>query len=167
MMMTGTPRLAMPFLMPGQAQKEMTHNEALSRMDIALHACAQALGLDTPPAAPELGQCWIIGNAPTGDWAGRARQFAGWTEGGWRFMQPFEGLVVWLAEEKLFAHWDGMDWVAGVISASSIKIGNEQVVGNRQPSIANPTGGGTVDAEARSAIGNILAALRIHGLIGS
>ena len=163
--MTVTPRLAMPLLMPGQAQKEMTHNEALSRMDIAVHACALALGLDTPPPAPEPGQCWIIGNAPTSDWSGRAGQVAGWTEAGWRFLQPFPGWIVWLSGDRLFAHWDGVDWVVGTISASSIRIGGEQVIGVRQPAVSNPIGGGTVDAESRSAIVDILDALRAHGLI--
>ena len=29
-----TARLALPFLAPGQAQKELYHNEALSRLDL-------------------------------------------------------------------------------------------------------------------------------------
>ena len=40
-----------------------------------------------------------------------------------------------------------------------------QVVGSRGAAIPTPTGGGTVDAEARTAIGSILSAMRTHGLI--
>lgn len=46
-------------------------------------------------------------------------------------------------------------------------IGGQQVVGARAGAIGSPAGGSTVDAEARGAIGQILSALRTHGLIGS
>ena len=46
------------------------------------------------------------------------------------------------------------------------KVSGTQVVAGQQPAIANPAGGVTVDAEARTAIDDILDALRNHGLIG-
>jgi hypothetical protein len=39
------------------------------------------------------------------------------------------------------------------------------VVGSRATAIADPGGGSTVDSQARTAVGQILAALRQHGLI--
>ena len=47
----------------------------------------------------------------------------------------------------------------------SFYIGGEQVVGSRAAAIDSPTGGATVDSEARLAINAILGALREHGLI--
>jgi hypothetical protein len=44
-------------------------------------------------------------------------------------------------------------------------IDGDQVIGSRVSAIAGPSGGATVDAEARTAIDQILGALRGHGLI--
>jgi hypothetical protein len=38
------------------------------------------------------------------------------------------------------------------------------VVGARQPAIAAPAGGTTIDAEARNAVAALLAVLKSHGL---
>lgn len=47
------------------------------------------------------------------------------------------------------------------------RIGGVQVVGARRPAIGDPSGGTTIDAEARAALTAILGALRTHGLIAS
>ncbi len=163
--MTASARLALPYLIAGQAQKEITHNEALAALDMAVNPNAQSIGANDPPTAPEVGQCWIVGPAPTGAWAGKQGHLAGWSDGGWRFLQPFAGLVVWLIGDGMFAHWDGVVWVVGTISANAVEIGGEQIIGSRQPAISAPAGGGTVDVEARSVIEDILGAMRGHGLI--
>ena len=46
-----------------------------------------------------------------------------------------------------------------------LKVSDVQVVGSQQATIANPTGGVTIDAEARTAVISILTALKAHGLI--
>ncbi|HEY0269455.1 MAG TPA: DUF2793 domain-containing protein [Sphingomonas sp.] len=160
-----TPRLALPLLAPGQAQKEMFHNEALARIDAALHAVAQALGDDDPPAAPVSGQCWITGGAPTGAWAGQAGVLAAWTDGGWRFVAPMPGMIAWLAGAGVYARFDGAAWRIGELVADTLVIGGQQVVAARQPAIAAPAAGTTVDTESRAALTAILMALRTHGLI--
>lgn len=53
----------------------------------------------------------------------------------------------------------------GFVRGSSLVLGGQQVVGTRLPPIATPSGGATTDVEARTAIAQILAALRQHGLI--
>ena len=68
--MNATARFALPLLHAGQAQKELFHNEALVLADGLLQPCVEALGLDTPPPSPAPGQCWIVGDSPTGAWAG-------------------------------------------------------------------------------------------------
>ena len=160
-----SPRWAFPLLQPGQAQKEMFHNEALVAIDMIVQAVVVSADIDTPPASPAPGACWIVGDAPTGDWAGRAGCLAGWTGGGWRFVPPVEGMAVWIADQALPGRFREGEWVAGVMECHSLTIGGEQVVGARQSAIPDPSAGVTIDAEARSAIGAILAALRGHGLI--
>ena len=160
-----TARLGLPLLAAGQAGKELTHNEALALIDLALGAGVEAMGVDAPPADPAVGRAWIVGAAPTGAWAGRAGALAGWTGGGWRFVAPFEGLGVWIASAKLRARFVGGAWTAGEERASRLLVGGVPVVGPRGPAIAGPTGGTTVDAEARAALAAVLGALREHGLI--
>ena len=160
-----SPRLALPLLAAGQAQKEVTHNEALTLIDVTLGACAESAGTDVPPATPSIGQCWIVGLAPTGAWTGKAGALAGWTEGGWRFVPAVEGMRVWLKDRQLQALRQESGWVVGEEPVARVLIEGEQVVGPRQPSVPVPSGGATVDAEARTAIASIIERLSAHGLI--
>lgn len=160
-------RFALPYLQPGQAQKEVFHNEALTTCDLLLHAAVQAAGLNAPPASPTPGQCWIVGNSPTGAWAGQAGTIAGWSEGGWRFIAPLEGMVAWLVDEQVWARRGASGWIVGDVPALAISVAGVQVVGARQPAIASPSGGATIDAEARAALSSLLAAARAHGLIAT
>lgn len=162
-----TPRLALPYIAPGQAQKEVSHNEALVRIDALLQAVVEGVGPGVPPPSPVVGQCWIVGAAPSGDWAGQADALAVWTDGGWRFVAPTPGMAVWSRLDGLDARYDGAAWQSGVVSAARLEIGGVQVVGPRQPAIAAPAGGSVVDVEARAVISGLLAMLSTHGLTGA
>lgn len=166
-MMSETARWALPLLEAGQAQKEMTVNEALARLDLFAQPSVAAVGLDAPPADPAQGQAWIVGAAPTGAWAGQAQTLAGWTAGGWRFVAPREGLAVWSEADGCAAVFAGGSWRVGRLAAQRLEIGGVQVVGAQGVAIAAPTGGGTIDGEARAALTAVLAALRAHGLIAT
>ncbi len=160
-----TSRLALPLLQPGQAQKETTHNEALTLLDLAVQASVLAVGTNVPPASPANGSAWIVGAAPTGGWAGQARAIAGWTAAGWRFVAPREGMTAWSIADGQAARFVGGVWTLGVLAGSRVSIGGNDVVGGRRAAISDPSGGTVVDGQARAAIGAILGALRGHGLI--
>ncbi|WP_380783635.1 DUF2793 domain-containing protein [Sphingomonas sp. R86520] len=160
-----TSRLALPLLQPGQAQKETTHNEALTLLDLAVQASVLTVGTNVPPAVPVIGSAWIVGTAPTGGWAGQARAIAGWTSGGWRFVAPREGMTVWSIADGQAARFGTGAWTLGVIAGSRVSIGGNDVVGPRRAAIPDPAGGTVVDIQARAAISTILGALRGHGLI--
>ncbi len=137
-----TARHALPFLFVGQTQKELTHNEALARIDALLHPVVQAQ-LAAPPTAgsAEDGKCWLISESATGIWNGRDGQIARWSGGSWRYLVPAQGMsVVNIALNKRSFYIDGQ-WVAG-------------------DAISGPTGGSVIDAEARAALTAILAYLR-------
>lgn len=159
-----TDRFALPLLAAGQAQKEMYHNEALARLDLLIQATAEAVGTDTPPDQPVPGQCWIVGDSPSGDWLGHAGEIAGWTAGGWRFAAPREGMSLWSAEGGGFAIFRSGSWHIGE-AHGRLFVEGQQVVGPREAAVAEPVGGTVVDAQARAAISAVLAALRAHGLI--
>jgi len=162
-----TPRFRWPLLAAGQAQKELYHNEALTAIEVLVQPVAESLGDNDPPTSPTLGRSWIVGSAPTGAWTGQAGAVASWTAGGWRFTVPVDGMAFWIADESLWAQRESGSWQLGVVSAASLAIDGNQVVGSREAAIADPVGGATTDAAARSAIAAILAALRSHGLIAS
>lgn len=163
-MTEATARFGLPLLVAGQAQKEIYHNEAISRLDLVTQAVAEACELNDPPVEPLPGQCWILGTAPTGDWQGHPGEIAGWTEGGWRFVIPREGMRLWLDEARGFAGFVDGRWQAGR-TYGRLFVDGEQVIGPRLNAIAEPLAGTVVDAEARAAVSAVLVALRAHGLI--
>lgn len=164
-MTDSTARLALPFIASGQAQKELFHNEALARIDALLQPAVESIQLDVPPVAPSAGQCWIVGTAPSGAWEGHSQAIAAYSDGGWRFVAPIAGMLVWSLADRLPAMFDGAAWIVGAINARHLLVGGVPVVGAQQSAIADPAGGTMADAEARGAISAILEALRSHGLI--
>lgn len=160
-------RLGLPMLQIGQAQKELSHNEALTLLDFAVQPVVEAVSVDAPPSSPIIGACWVVGSSPTGAWSGRAMAVAGWTSGGWRFLSARDGMAVWSRGDTAVARFDGVRWGIGEIRGAHLVLAGRAVVGAQQPAIAAPTGGATVDVEARAALATILAALRTHGLIAS
>ena len=165
MTMDATARWALPQLFAGQAQKEVYHNEALARIDMLLHGQAESADEDVPPPTPVAGQCWIIAAGAGGAWEGQDGAVACWTGGGWRFAAPRAGLSLWVADRGHLMLHDGSAWHDGPLREDGLYVEGVRVVGSRAADIAGPAGGTTVDSEARSAIGAILAAMRTHGLI--
>lgn len=159
-----SPRFALPLLIPGQAQKEMFHNEALASIDAALHAVVEGTQA-IPPMTPAPGQAWIVGVGAGGAWLGHVGQLASWTVGGWRFIVPPESMTVWDKAAGLSRRWSASGWSDGAVAASKLMVGGQQVVGTRQPAPPSPSGGTVIDAEARAALLAVTVALRTHGLI--
>ena len=162
--MSDTARFQLPFILPGQAQKELYHNEALVRLDAALHPAVEDGPRVEPPEAPESGQNWIVADGATGEWIGRGGQLAAWTEGGWRYIAPQPGMCVWIKSEGRWDRWDGAEWRSDH-PVGSLSIGGQQVVGPRLPRVLSPSGGTIIDVEARAAVDDLIATLMSHGLI--
>ncbi|NCU12459.1 MAG: DUF2793 domain-containing protein [Sphingomonadaceae bacterium] len=139
-----TPRLELPLLFAGQTQKEGYLNETAARLDALLFLAIEGEATSPPTLAAD-GQSWLVGPAATGEWAGESGQIAVRQGGNWLFATPVDGL-------RLLHRASGQEWrYAG---------------GWRVPDRpALPSGGGTIDAEARLAIAGILTALTVAGLI--
>jgi hypothetical protein len=160
-----TDRLSLPLLAVAQAQKEMTHNEALALIDALIQPVVTSVAPASVPLAPTAGQGWIVGIAATGPWAGRDNALAVWTAGGWRFASAFVGMTVWSLADSMMFRRTATAWVAGALTGLTLTLDGNQVVGARGAPIALPSGGATVDAEARVTLAAILDRLRVHGLI--
>jgi hypothetical protein len=165
MMSDTTARLGLPMIRPGQAQKELSHNEALAIIDLLIDAQVVGVALNVPPTTPAPGATWIVGAAPSGAWTGQAGRLAGWTEGGWRFVVPFEGMAVWVSQDAVIARFSAGVWISGDLTGHRVMVDGVPVVGPQQAAVADPAGGTTIDAQARAALVAALAALRNHGLI--
>ncbi|HVL77826.1 MAG TPA: DUF2793 domain-containing protein [Sphingomicrobium sp.] len=163
--MTASQRLSLPFIAPGQAQKELLHNEALQALDIIVAAAVEEPPAASPPQSPAAGACYIVAPGATGIWDGRDHQIAAFTLAGWRYISPAEGMTALVRSTGTTAMFVGGSWHLGEIRGAKLVIGGDQVVGARSAAIASPNGGTTIDSEARSAISSILQALRQHGLI--
>lgn len=163
-MSNATERFQLPFILPGQAQKELYHNEALTRLDMALHAAVEDGPLGVPPAAPEIGQSWIVAAGASGAWAAKDGQLAHWSDGGWRFLEPQPGMTAWNKAEGHWLHFGGTTWSAGDFPVGSLVIAGQQVVGPRRPLVPSPSGGTVIDVEARAAINLLIETLMSHGL---
>lgn len=163
--MTATPRFELPLISPGQSQKELLHNEALQSLDVLVGTAVEGLPLAAPPASPVVGNCYLVAASPTGAWAGKAHHLAAYTSGGWRFIAPRDGLSAYVKSNGSTAAYRGGAWVIGDLSGAQVSVAGVKVIGAQAAAIAAPAGGATVDAEARTAIGLILDAMRGHGLI--
>ena len=81
------------------------------------------------------------------------------------FSRSFDGLEATVRISGSTAVYRNGAWEIGKLRGSEVAVDGLKVVGAREPAIAAPAGGSTIDLEARAAIGAILAAMRDHGLI--
>src|SRR5687768_2301688 len=140
---------------------------SLTIFDLCVGAAVDGYLVETPPASPAVGACYVLGPSPTGPWAAHGLALAGYTSGGWRFIAPVEGLTAFVKASGQFATYNGGSWELGQLRGARLSIGGNQVVGPRQAAVVDATGGSTIDMEARAAIAAILDRLRQHGLIAS
>ncbi|GAA4108338.1 DUF2793 domain-containing protein [Aminobacter aganoensis] len=133
--MEQTTNLKMPFIMPSQAQKHVTHNEALQAIDILVQLSVLDRHLAAPPASPAEGDRYIVAAAATGGWAGKVGQIAGWQDGAWAFHNPVRGWLAWVADEQRILAHDGTGWVdtvaLGINPAAMVGINTTADTTNR------------------------------------
>jgi len=108
--MDDTPNLMLPYIMAAQAQKHVTHNEAIRALDAIVQIGVLDRDLTAPPGSPADGDSYIVAAGATGAWAGNDGQIAAWQDGAWIFYAPREGWLAWVADEDLLLVWDGASW---------------------------------------------------------
>ena len=111
-----------------------------------LHAAIEGES-DDPPATPNEGDTWLVGDTPTGVWADHSGKLASFQAGAWIYATPRDGM-------KVLDRPTGQDirYVSGW---------------QRPVAPATPSGGTTVDAEARTAIADLVAALASGGFFAA
>lgn len=107
-----SPNLSLPFIQAAQAQKHVTHNEAIELLDMIVQLTLEDTGAATPPASPTEGQAWGVGASATGDWAGQDGMIATWRGGGWLFVVPRDGWQAWVRDTGEMQVWSAGAWHA-------------------------------------------------------
>lgn len=112
--MTSTPRLALPAIEAAQAQKHVTHNEALTLLDALTQLAVESRALTAPPGSPADGACYIPAASATAAWSGWDGQIAQYSGGGWLRIVPVSGLKAWIKAERLTVTYEDSSWRDGV-----------------------------------------------------
>jgi hypothetical protein len=108
--MDQTVNLKLPYIAPSQAQKHVTHNEAIRALDALVQLSIVSRTLKEPPPAPMEGDRYLLGLDATNIWAGKEGQIAAWQDDAWAFFQPKEGWRAWISAEKCLAVFSGGRW---------------------------------------------------------
>ena len=113
-----TPNLALPYIMAAQAQKHITHNEAIRALDALVQLAVISAGTAAPPATPAHGDRYIVPAGATGVWSGRTGQIAAFQDGAWAYFAPLAGWLAWVVADNGVRIFDGTAWQALAVTAS-------------------------------------------------
>jgi len=105
-----TTHLLLPYILASQAQKHVTHNEALRLLDAMVQLSVLDRTRAAPPASPTDGDRHIVASGATGLWAGWDLNVAFWVDGVWMRLVPRPGWLAWIAAEQAFVVWTGSAW---------------------------------------------------------
>lgn len=115
-----TPNLGLPELAADQAQKHVTVNAALRRLDAVVQLAVIAADVTAPPGSPAEGDRYIVPSGASGVWAGHEDEVAFFADGEWAFLTPepgwlavdrSAGVVLWFSANVSPAAW--VDFFAG------------------------------------------------------
>ena len=115
--------LALPYIQPAQAQKHVTHNEALRVLDVIVQLAVLSRSLTAPPAEPAPGERHIVGGAATGAWAGQDGKIAGLDVEGWVFFTPLPGWRAEVLGDGASVVFDGTVWTTRGVPLSVDRLG--------------------------------------------
>jgi hypothetical protein len=147
---TQTPRHQLPYIVVGQAQKEITHNESLAKIDCLLHPVIQSILIAPPNAFNGLqtGMCWLVDVGATGQWQGKDNKIACWNGDKWHYYDAIEGMKLRNITQNVEILFKNGFWLV-------------------PGSINDAAGGAIIDIEARNALNSLLSSLRMLGIVGT
>jgi hypothetical protein len=123
-----TPNLLLPFIQAAQAQKHITHNEALRLLDGLTQISVLDRDFAAPPGSPAEGARYIVASGATGLWAGWEGDVAFYASGVWLRLPARTGWVVWVQDEvrvvvRIGSVWTPLDLAMGLLTqAASVEV---------------------------------------------
>ncbi len=167
--MTETARLRLPLIAAAQAQKHVTHNEALTALDTLVQASVLDKDLSAPPSTPSEGDCYIVASGGSGAWSGLDTRIVRHIDGVWRSYLPGSGWLAYVEDEAQLYLFDGTNWAAsagggGVSTASPpVVSGNLVRYADTTGDVIEDSGVSTSDLQPLDADLTAIAALSTQG----
>tara|TARA_R110002012_G_scaffold40547_10_gene111703 strand:+ start:13569 stop:14312 length:744 start_codon:yes stop_codon:yes gene_type:complete len=151
-----TTRLLLPYILAAQAQKHVTHNEALRRLDGLINLTVKDRTRTAPPATPTEGQAHLVAGGASGLWAGWSGDIAVWTDGSWLRLPAQPGWRLWVIDESVMlvrvsVNWIPLDVAMGLIIRGATVSLAEGVMGST-------TSLGIIDATVSGMTGSAVTA---------
>lgn len=135
--------LGLPYILPSQAQKHVTHNEAIQMLDALVQLGVRDDALSEPPTVPVPGDRYIVGADATGLWENREGEVAAWQGGAWHFYLPREGWLAHVARDDRMVRYRDNAWgplpTSGVTRSDLLGINAEATTTNRLTVSADAT----------------------------
>ncbi len=144
--MDETYQFALPLVQAAQAQKHVTVNEALARLDAMAQLRVVSSALTVPPVAPVDGEAYVVAAAATGDWASHDGEIALWANGGWEFITPRIGWKLWDEATGQRAVYDGQSWISDAVAISAGGAGTQERIIEVDHTVAAATTSSVVGA---------------------
>ncbi len=113
-----TANLALPYLAAAQAQKHVTHNEALRQLDALVHLRLESVTATAPPSVPAEGARWFVPAGASGPFAGHAGAIAAYEAGVWDVFACAAGFLAYIVDERRLALFDGGAWVSPLAASA-------------------------------------------------
>ncbi|MGE0500770.1 MAG: DUF2793 domain-containing protein [Rhizobiaceae bacterium] len=107
--MEETANLSLPYILPSQAQKHVTHNEALRILDALVQLSVASRTATTPPGEPSEGGRYIVAADAEGEWD---TSVACYVDDAWMKLDPRIGWRAWIEDEETLCVFDGAAWQA-------------------------------------------------------
>ncbi len=113
--MPQSPRLSLPLLMPQQAQRHLTLNDAFRLLDVLVQTAVVSAGVAEEPASALEGQLYILPAGATGPRWGtmEAGSLALVENGGFVEIRPVPGQIAYVADRRILLLFDGAAWGEG------------------------------------------------------
>lgn len=127
--MSSSTNLQLPYLAAGQAQKHVTVNESLLRLDAIVQLSVVSATVSAEPASPSDGDVHILPAGKTGAaWDAMANgALAYYRDGAWEEIAPREGWIAFDRANNRVLIYDGADWKAPFGASSALAFYEEGV----------------------------------------
>lgn len=103
--------LSLPYLMPSQAQKHVTHNEAIALLDALVQLVVISATQGAAPDTAAEGDRYLVPIGAGGAWSGQDGAVAIFSGGAWMFLVPRVGWQAWAADAGHGLRFDGTAWM--------------------------------------------------------
>ena len=169
--MARTAQFDLPLVLPAQAQKHVTVNEAFARLDAVAQLRLVSSELVAPPGGADEGAAYLLPAGAGGAWEGQAGRIAVRSNGGWVFVTPRAGWRAWDIGAQAYRTCYGAGWVANAVAVSPGGAGTQMRVlefdhavtagASNQTAVQIPA-----QAQVTGVTGRLIGALTGAGLTG-